>query len=287
MDNNFEEKMKRMSSTPIVDNADKGEEKAVKASDAKEPAEKQEKSDKGDDSPSVQKRINKLVAEKKAAKEEHDKLRAEYDDYKQKSAVKVSEPPMKGEPKFTDFKTIDDFTSAFKKFHTQEATKQIEGKMRIEAKDKEIKTKYSKMIDMGKKEVNTHGLEPDEYEDRVRSVEGKLKMHRSAQNELLDSEYGHLISLDIADDPESFNKLVDEDPSGAKQIKWLAKREAYHEAKHSKVDDVKEPVRKTTKASAPDSRLATGLGMNDDGALTGKDGRVNMANIKKAMSKKR
>lgn len=292
MDKNFEDKMKRMVNSAIPPEAkDEPKMESAKVDDPKEPAEKQEKEEEMTSTSkpdAVQKRINKLVAEKKSAKEELEKTRSEFEEFKKKGPSKSDEEPMKGEPQLKDFNHVNEWAAAMKKFHTQEVSKHVETKMRAEHKNEEIKTKFSKLIDEGKKHTETHGLEPEEYEDRIKSVEGKLKIHRAVQNELLNSEHGHMIALDIANDPESFNKMAEEDTenTGAKQMKWLAKREAHYEnaGKGEHVEEDK-PVRKTTKAAAPDSKLATGMGSADDGGLS-KDGKLNWQAIRKAVKRK-
>lgn len=234
----------------------------------------------------VQKRINKLVAEKKGEKEAHEKTRLELEDLKKK--IPKTEAPMtfKGEPKFEDFKTIDDFKSAMRKYHTQETSKQIETKLRDEYSKKEMSSKLSKVMERGKNMTEDHGLEPEEYMDRINTAASKMKVHRNFEREILDSDHAPMIMLDIADHLDELNKMADDDKegNGVKQIKWLTQREEFHKrAKNNNGPEEKVP-RKTTKAAMPDRDLTTGSG--EDKGFTKKDGSVNFQNLQKAIKAK-
>lgn len=244
------------------------------------------------DKDSVQKRINKVIAQKKGKEEELERVRKEFDDYKRQnsnpapgkeSANPKNSPASKGAPKVSDFKSVDEWSSAFEQ-HTRdnmikEIVPHIQKQREFEKANDYISNKFKSLIDKGRGVAEQHGVTADEYEDRVSSKD--IQLYRDAQKELLESPHGHLIALDIANDMDNWGKLTEKGASA--QMKYIGKREAFHEMnfKDNGMTSANKQ-RTTTKASSPDTALAQGFGhANDENGFSTKKGDINWKAVRK------
>ncbi len=216
----------------------------------------------------VEKRIGRLVGKNKELQEKYDDLIRRFGE--------IVGTKDDNEPKVDDFATVDDFAKATKEYHARKAETQA----KTIAYQKEQTGKLNSLIEKGKSAAEDLGITPEEYHDRI--MDSGIKWFPAAKEELFDSEHGHLIAHDIAEHKDEFNALADKDTTktGAKQVAWIAKREAhYARMDEAGKDDTKN--RKVTKAAAPDSELHRGLGSPETDDLTNKDGSSNMKAARK------
>ena len=226
----------------------------------------QKSEDKGNDSGSdedisqkVRGRFKAITEARERAERRNAELEAELAKYKRGESPTAEKPAAsepskntqssefvfdKPEPDAKDFKTVSEYTKALSRFEFERLRAEEKFNAQKESQVQSARQQFETFSERGKSVEKELGLRPGEFDLFIRDP--SFVMSDPAKNEILGSEFGARIAIEIAMDDgtkESFAKM-----SPAQQVKYIGKLEARFEATQKENQNTSQGGNKKTSA---------------------------------------